>query len=189
MSLEPEWWPRDHRLVNGFDYDESTEDAQILHPDGLGHSDDNNPHLRHARVITLSTWYRLLLRTVLTVSMTVVDMQSNLMLIVALFAYPVYDFIATEAKVLFALLWLASMLLTLVAAIKTARWQYSVSSNPRVGDLITNCNNFDTAITFIALIIFNFFDVQGQVREIVIQLHPWKSVQPFVAFKCEGTRA
>lgn len=61
-------------------------------------------------------------------------------------------------------------------------------TNPRVGDIITNTGFFDNARAWIAIIFFIFFDIDASLRDSPTRLHPWKSVQPFGAFKADGHR-
>eukprot|EP00931_Biecheleriopsis_adriatica_P090500 TRINITY_DN6447_c1_g1_i1.p1 TRINITY_DN6447_c1_g1~~TRINITY_DN6447_c1_g1_i1.p1 ORF type:complete len:370 (+),score=72.36 TRINITY_DN6447_c1_g1_i1:27-1112(+) len=70
-----------------------------------------------------------------------------------------------------------------------AAHDWRIKSHHKVGDIVTNCSKLDQIQAFIALVTFHFFSVQSLVKDIVIALHPHKSIQPYAAIKSEGHRA
>eukprot|EP00747_Dinoflagellata_sp_TGD_P116993 gnl/TRDRNA2_/TRDRNA2_172504_c1_seq3.p1 gnl/TRDRNA2_/TRDRNA2_172504_c1~~gnl/TRDRNA2_/TRDRNA2_172504_c1_seq3.p1 ORF type:complete len:599 (+),score=89.31 gnl/TRDRNA2_/TRDRNA2_172504_c1_seq3:256-1797(+) len=79
--------------------------------------------------------------------------------------------------------------ISIIMAYREARWEWAIKASPKVGDLIEKCHPMDSYAAFLSLVIFTFFAVQMQVKDIVIMLHPWKSVQHYAAFKLENARA
>jgi hypothetical protein len=55
--------------------------------------------------------------------------------------------------------------------------------------LITDLFWVENLRTYVALVVCSFFSLPCTLTDIVIALHPWKDVQAYAAFKCEGTRA
>jgi len=143
-------------------------------------------------LVTLNSWYMALFTCLMSVSTTVADISANMMLCAALFGDSSQEGLAKELgflRFVFASAWLLVLCASVLVAWRSALWEWHYKASPRVGDLITNCSAFDRCYTFAALVAFTFFDVQRQVKDIVAMLHPWKSVQPYAAIKCEGHRA
>merc|ERR1712032_583412 len=113
----------------------------------------------------------------------------GIMLIAALFSDSALSAEFEQTRYYFSAAWFLTLGLSVLVAARTALWEWYVKAGPRVGDLITTTSTIDRLYVFLALVAFTFFDVEKQVRDIVIMLHPWKSVQPYAAFKCEGHRA
>lgn len=67
-----------------------------------------------------------------------------------------------------------------------ARDEFKILMDPKItGDFIPKVPD----IGFIALTLFQYLGIDKEVRSMVIWLHPWKSVQPYAAVKCDGHRA
>jgi len=49
-------------------------------------------------------------------------------------------------------------------------------------------NSVDKATAWVAMFCFKFIHLDSIVKDIIIWLHPWKSVQPYGAFKADGHR-
>lgn len=177
-------YPSKHRLVKDFRYDGTS--GEVF--DGDSDSKDAD---KYARLITLNSWYYRLAHTLLYVSFSVVDLQTNLLLFLRTF----YDseFLGNENLQL-VWPWLISayglMLLACVGlSFSEATRDWAVNSNPKKGDLILGLHWLDTWMTFFAMMLFSFFSVEGMVTDIVILLHPWKGVQPYAAIKLHNARA
>jgi len=169
------------RLVTEFEYDKKT--GQIFYDIAEQESTQNG----YARLVTLNSWYLSLLQALLCVTFSAIDIQGNIMLwgslfyeeeTAALFPYTRWGFVA---------LWSIMIAVACVIAVVDARKEWKIKASPVVGDIV-NQSNMDSWGAFFALIVFRFFDVEKQVKDVVILLHPWKAVQPFAALKCEGSR-
>mmetsp|Transcript_15958 Transcript_15958/g.34955 ORF Transcript_15958/g.34955 Transcript_15958/m.34955 type:complete len:689 (+) Transcript_15958:79-2145(+) len=164
-----------------------TDDGTITHDVSKQKNSDDSGY---ARLITTNSWYQALLKTIVYISFSVMDLQSNFMLVATLFSDPsLRRDIEPWLRAFFTAAWIFMLIVSLTVALRTAAKEYSLKASPATGDLIEHCCAFDRRAAYIAMVAFIFFSVEKQVKDIVIMLHPWKSVQPFAAFKTEGTRA
>merc|ERR1712117_475710 len=90
---------------------------------------------------------------------------------------------------LFIVCWCLVLLVRLLLAYSSARHEWTIKASHSVGDLITDLCPPEIALTFLSMLFFAFFNVEKQVKDIVIYLHPFKNVQIYSAVKCEGHRA
>eukprot|EP00929_Paragymnodinium_shiwhaense_P063838 TRINITY_DN31943_c0_g1_i1.p1 TRINITY_DN31943_c0_g1~~TRINITY_DN31943_c0_g1_i1.p1 ORF type:complete len:634 (+),score=100.40 TRINITY_DN31943_c0_g1_i1:79-1980(+) len=171
------------RLVEEFAYEVETGAVS----NDLLDSDEHTHN--YARLITLNNWYRQLFQSTLFVAFTIMDLQANFMLAVSLcFDLEMYT-IFPNSGVLFFAFWGLSTMVSVAVAVREALWEWDVKASPAVGDLIETCHWTDRVSTFLALVAFRLFSVQTVIKDIVTLLHPWKSVQPFAAIKCENARS
>jgi len=144
----------------------------------------------YARLITTNSWYMTLFKSILYIAFSMMDLQANFMLVVALFSDPsIREAIGLRLRTCFTVAWLFMLIVSVLVAMRVACKEYAIKVSPATGDLISHCSAFDRRATYFAMVAFIFFSVEKQVKDIVICLHPWKSVQPFAAIKTEGTRA
>lgn len=174
-----------HRLVSNFRYNHQSGKVRFS-DDG-----DDESHERYAQLVTLNSWYRSLLDALMYVSFSVIDVQTNLLMVVRVL-YDA-DLVAHEdsqaARHAFVASWIGLMVLSVFLAIREALWEWDIKSSPKQGDLIPGSNWIDRWVSFLALVLFALFSVENMVKDIVTVLHPWKSVQPYAAMKFENTRS
>jgi hypothetical protein len=148
--------------------------------------DENQQYLR---LITLNTWYWTLFSAVISVTFLVSDFQANTFLSTSLLRDQDLIKASGQVRYIFPLVWLFFLLISIRSAYREAAMSWAVKTNPSKGDLISNCSRSSQRWTFMAMIAFEFFLLEKDIKDIVINLHPWKGVQDFSAFKCEGHRA
>jgi len=180
-----------HKLVEDFWYDmESGEVTYDYDPD---HQSDLR-QWRYARLITLNSWYKQLLRAFILVGCSILDYYSNFLLIMRLIDSDPSDADRQiqqgmgRLKWPFICGWLFMVLVQCIWSVVEANTSWKYSTSERIGDLISHTGKSDTVVVFAALVFFIFFNVEGGIWDMPIKLHPWKSVQPFAAIKAEGTR-
>mmetsp|Transcript_68187 Transcript_68187/g.188705 ORF Transcript_68187/g.188705 Transcript_68187/m.188705 type:complete len:572 (+) Transcript_68187:46-1761(+) len=176
------WRGTTHRLVTEFEYGKST--GEIFYDISAQESSKN----AYARLVTLNSWYMALFNTIMYVSLSVVDLQGNVMLLGSLFGDMETAKLFHTSRWIFMGFWSAILLVSFGMAIMEANKEWSVKASAHVGDLIETCR-LEAWGAFLALVAFRFFAVEAQVKDIVIWLHPWKSVQPYAAMKIEGSRS
>eukprot|EP00928_Gymnodinium_smaydae_P072621 TRINITY_DN55957_c0_g1_i1.p1 TRINITY_DN55957_c0_g1~~TRINITY_DN55957_c0_g1_i1.p1 ORF type:complete len:558 (-),score=85.30 TRINITY_DN55957_c0_g1_i1:12-1685(-) len=178
-------WPLANALTREFTYD--PEDGRVKYDIGKGGDRDE---LSYARLISLHSWLQLLGKTLIDVSLQVVDYYATLLLVMTIaigsdeqmweaFAY---------SKVLFMSAWLFFLVCSVLEAIRATWKEWNGLSSAFVGDLFEQCNAFERSLSFACLILMNLMQVSGEIKLLVTALHPWKSVQPFAAAKIDGAR-
>lgn len=170
-------------LVQEFEYDKVT--GNIFYDISAQESESNG----YARLITLNAWWMDLAMVLMKVSASVLTLQSEIILVATLFINEETDGGTNDLKWPFSLVWLTTLLIQCFLTFRTASREWNIKASPRVGDIITNCCFWDRTCAFVSCWMFHFFNVDGHVKDIVTILHPWKSVQPYAAFKQEGHRA
>jgi len=174
------------RLLEYFDYDKSTGDFEpnydLIDPEGQSSSG-------FALLITLNLWYKWLLQDLFMVGLYFADMFSNIALISELYNNETFVELLPTSRWVFSVSFIFVNLVALCVATRTAIWDYESMRSLSKGDLVLGAGLHDRSVTLVALVVFTFFGIKKTVRDIVPMLHPWKSVQPFAAFKCNGHRA
>jgi hypothetical protein len=173
-----------HRLIKEFDYDEESGDVYY---DVENHREEKG--VRYARLVTLNSWYIRLSSTLFRVSFSVLDYYCNLQLFLSLFYDDKLQETIAGYAMPFSVGFITMFLIQLVWSVKEARRKWQFNADPSKGDLIESCSFIDQTLCYISLVIFIFFSVERSVQEVVTILHPWKSVQPYCAFKANGARA
>jgi len=143
----------------------------------------------YVRLMTLNNWYWKLFNALLLTIFIVADLQGNFMLTAALLSDA--ELIAAIGKGgwVFTFAWCAMLGICLYAAYREACLEWNMKTHPAKGDLISNCSLYSRLTTFISMVALEFFLVEKDVKDVVINLHPWKGVQDYSAFKSEGHRA
>lgn len=174
-----------HRLVTEFHYDKNTGDAFYdIKGQALG-----SRNLSYGQLLTLNSWHMTLLNAMLYVCSNMMDLQSNIMLCAVLYTDETLSEMFRTSKHVFTAVFAFILTLSILLAWREALTQFHIKSNPHVGNLVKNCHWWDSLWHIAALGCFVFFDVEAQVSDVVMRLHPWNAVQPFAAFKCENVRA
>eukprot|EP00931_Biecheleriopsis_adriatica_P114822 TRINITY_DN90719_c0_g1_i1.p1 TRINITY_DN90719_c0_g1~~TRINITY_DN90719_c0_g1_i1.p1 ORF type:complete len:268 (-),score=13.60 TRINITY_DN90719_c0_g1_i1:18-800(-) len=180
-----------NRLVTEFQF---VKDTGAVRYD-IGNEEVDQLDIGYSRLVTLNSWYDQLFWCLINIALTVMDYYVNFLLIVSLFMPEANGWPSDIQKAVgnmkypFSSCWIAMLAIQFCWSAWVARWEWYYLSNPQRGDLIINCSLFDRVRAFAALVFFIFFDVEDSLRNIVTRLHPWKSVQPYCAFKANGTRA
>lgn len=148
----------------------------------------------YLHLLTLNNWYWTLFVTMATIVMMCLEIQGNIMLIAALFSDPMLVSVMEAdplgpVRTIFICTWLLSLLLCICGAFCEARLQWIMKTHAGKGDLISNCSLSSRCWTFVAMVAFEFFLLEKDVKDICILLHPWKGVQQYSAFKIETHRA
>lgn len=143
----------------------------------------------YLRLITLNTWYWALSANLAATSLNMMEFQSNVMLCALLVSDEELITILGNLRLVFIFGWLALLFIAIFFAYREAKWEWSMKANQAKGDLISDCSAKSKMRTFVAMIAFEFFGIEQDVKDLPILLHPWKGVQEYGAFKCEGHRA
>lgn len=171
-----------HRLLREFEYHATSGE---FYPN-INSQEDGD--VKYARLITLNSWYTQLFLSMLFMCTSAIDLEANFLLCVSLLSRG-GEQVEEHVRYAFCILWVLLTLLTLILARDEAKWEWTIKSSAMVGDLIDETHWWDGTCAFSALVMFKFFLVDMTIKDIVILLHPWKSVQPFAAFKMENARA
>jgi hypothetical protein len=153
------------------------------------HDDDADRDHAYLRIMHLNNWYRLLFGTLSSAMMMTVDIQANVMLSAALLSDAELITALGHVRWVFFGAWACMLMVSLYYAYREAIVEWNLKTSPQKGDLISNCSRWSRLQTLIAMIAFEFFLVEKDVKDMPINLHPWKGVQDFAAFKSEGHRA
>lgn len=152
-------------------------------------SESEQEHLRYLRVYTLNYWYQALATCLLRVALAVSDLSTTLMLCASLVSdTELRTVVGPISSTLFINSWFIVLLVQAILAYCSARHEWGMKANHKVGDLITDLCPTEIYKTFLAMVFFAFFYVEKQIKDIVIYLHPFKNVQIYSALKCEGHR-
>lgn len=180
-----------HRLVEEFEYDIHTGD--IFYDVSV---ERDGKSVQYARLLTINSWYNHLFTVMVLTVLMVMDLYTNFDLCMDLVLPAGADVLMKELQEIAGILsvpfvvgWSIMVGFQIIFSVNTALKDWKIKSNPRVGDIITHVGFFDRFYTFLAMIFFAFFDIDASVRDLPVRLHPWKSVQPFCAFKADGHRA
>eukprot|EP00928_Gymnodinium_smaydae_P081007 TRINITY_DN64592_c0_g1_i1.p1 TRINITY_DN64592_c0_g1~~TRINITY_DN64592_c0_g1_i1.p1 ORF type:complete len:728 (-),score=131.21 TRINITY_DN64592_c0_g1_i1:234-2417(-) len=172
-----------NKLVTEFKYHKETGEVHYE----IDSSQCRSESYGYARLISLNSWYIDLFYTLMGVIFSVMDLQSNL-LTMALLAQTSEDPREVLTFYVFSGCYVGMIVVSVLFAIRYSSRDWRIHSQHRVGDLIKKAHWFDQTLAFLGLVLCNFFAVPQSVRDVVVTLHPWKSVQPFAAIKLEGTR-
>jgi len=161
------------------------ERDQLLLEKGL-QADD----IEFATLVTLPSWYKQLFKCLRDVSLGVLDHYSNFLMVVGILTGSDETLrFFTTSRFFCAYGWLGSIVLSLGAAYYSSKEEWKMTSGRSHADIPVMGSWFDHWHAFAALVCFNFFMVSGDVKNIPMTLHPWKSVQPYAAVKIDGARA
>jgi len=189
LTYEPRsWWKGSHRLVEDFAY--SIETGEVLY---LDEPDFDDALHEYARLMTLPSWYKILLKCFCSFALTFMDHYANILLIFGMF---VDDGESSNlwndfpySRYAYGVSWILMMTIAFSCSVYYSWIEWSVSICPSVGDMPVLISWRDKLHSFCALVCFNFFSVDDTVKKAVILLHPWKNHQPYAAVKVDGTRA
>jgi len=171
-------------LIDGFEYDGATGEIFF---DGERPA-ESGKQLNYARLVTLNNWWMDLAVTGLFMGMSTMDLQANALLFIEIALDSGHqDFFVINITCMS--IWLAFVVVSLAIATYEASFEWAIKSSVSVGDIITEVYWLDRALSFASLVLLRFYFVTGTVKDVVIQMHPWKSIQPYAALKLEGTRA
>mmetsp|Transcript_31939 Transcript_31939/g.81033 ORF Transcript_31939/g.81033 Transcript_31939/m.81033 type:complete len:431 (+) Transcript_31939:143-1435(+) len=180
--------PKKHdSLVTEFEYGKASGEIyyDIAERDNL--EDDG-----YARLITLNWWYQALSQVMLNASLILLDLYSNFIFGFNLVSHHLALRVSLEVACFFPLLYVTLEGMTIHQAHQHTlqEWKYKTSAKTGNCDLI--CSEHLSAVdrhhAFYAMVLFQFIGLDSLVRDIVVWLHPFKSVQPFCAFKSDGHR-
>lgn len=150
---------------------------------------DNLEEDGYARLITLNWWYQALFTVLVSTSLIILDLYSN-----AIFCFNLisrYEDLHVKKEVAYffpvCYIFLEAWTVGHAYLVTTEEWE---SKGKGTGDLIvdTHLNRLDAIHAFSAMAAFCFLGVDTLVRDMPVWLHPFKNVQPYSAFKCDGHR-
>lgn len=143
----------------------------------------------YARMISLPQWYLSLISVIGVVSLEILDTHANFLLIVnILYDQPVWMEDFPQSPYVLTVGYILLTICCFVCAVNAAKVEWTIKASPAVGDIHGSFDRPTQMSVFGAIVLFKYFAVECLVMDIVILLHPWKSVQPYAAFKTEGTR-
>lgn len=143
----------------------------------------------YLRLVTLNNWYASLFNTLSLAMMMSMEIQGNVMLSAALLSDGELITALGNLRYLFIAFFPVMLLVSVLSACFEASVEWAMKTSPSKGDLISNTSRWSQWKTYIAMVAFEFFLVEKDVKDIPINLHPWKGMQDYSAFKCEGHRA
>lgn len=173
---------RHHSLVTAFQYDKNSGDVFYDPPN------ENAEGNGYARLITLNSWWRDLARAVAHTTLQFGDLTSNVLFMADIFEEPSLEKYSTF-NIVFTIAWLAIVLSWYIVAHAEALKEWRMRTHPNIGDISKLPGIVDEWMSYNALVLFIFFGLDSMIRDIVTYLHPWKGIQPYAAFKNQGTRA
>lgn len=143
----------------------------------------------YARLVTLNWWYQALSACILNGALVMIDISSNIMFCVNILTHVVALRVPMETAWLFVCVYICLEIGAVGLAYRhvAREWHNMRKHSP---DLITDIdlNIIDADHAFYASVFFYFLNMDTLVRDIIIWLHPFKSVQPYCAMKCDGHR-
>lgn len=176
------------RLVTEVEYDK--KDGDIYYDI---ESQDNVLEDGYARLITLNWWYTQLFMTLILACMAILNFFSNVLFSVSLFVEGhLRVTVPLTTRTIFVIVFvLTECVICRKCYIAVNKERLRKADPTKQGDLITgsSLNAIDNLATWVAMFCFKFIHVDTIVRDMVIYLHPWKSIQPYGAFKADGHRA
>lgn len=170
-------------LVEGIRYDRNSGSVTTSTVDAPSNTQ------AYLRIMHLNNWYWQLFVAVVTAVWKVMELESNMMLSAALFSDPDLIKALGSSRWAFIPSWIFLFLVSVYWAYCEACMEWITKTNPAKGDLISNCSRYSRLRTFLSMVAFEFFLIPKDVKDVVINLHPWKGVQDYSAFKAEGHRA
>jgi len=178
---------RANGLVEDFRYGTETGDIHYETQGTSGHSDD-----AYARLVTLNWWYKALLISISKAIVTCVSHFADLTYCFNLWSSKYAEHVSDMVKVFLLLFVVLTELWSIGTAACATNREWSIKADPTVlGDLVVNggLSRWERWHVWSAMCVFNYICMDNFVRDMVIWLHPWKSVQPYGAMKCEGHRS
>jgi len=176
-------------LVREFEYHKTTGEVRYAISHGSEKKCKEDYDYAYARLITLSTWYMSLAKCLGSVALRVLDYHANLILVIEMTFGDDPEYREFNSRYLFTILWVMIVTFFCLVAKLQAQSEWAVYSGPTVGDLPLQAPKLAILKAYLSMIFFSLVSVPNEIKQIVITLHPWKSVQPFAAIKMDGVRA